>query len=86
MNPQDNEQLRHALLEALNLRAGVALTASGLRRRVELELAFKVAEADVEAALQFLLDRQLIAFDFDPLGSTKWYRITAAGTLAVERG
>lgn len=85
MNSSDNEQLRHALLEALNARAGTALPARGLRRRVETELDFKITEEETTAALEFLKDKQLVTFDYDELGATKWWRITAAGTLAVER-
>ncbi len=85
MNSTDAEQLRHALLEALNARAGVALPARGLRRRVETELAFKITDEEVQAALVFLKDKELVTFDYDALGGTQWWRITAAGTLFIER-
>lgn len=85
MNSEDHEQLRHALLEALNARAGVALPARGLRRRVETELPFKVTEEEATTALGFLKDKGLVTFDYDELGATKWWRITAAGTQFIER-
>jgi hypothetical protein len=87
MNAEDKEQLRHAIREALNARAGVALPARGIRRRVEIELAFKITDDDVNAELEFLrtLTPPQVMYQFDEVGSTKWWQITAAGTLAQER-
>lgn len=87
MKPEDAEQLRLAVRDALYARQGTALPARGIRRRVATELDFEPSLEDVEAACEFWLSKEppQIRFDFDEAGATKWWRITAAGILAVER-
>ena len=85
MNPAQFETLRHAVLESLAARSGVALPVRGIRRRLATEVDFPVEEADVNGALLFLQDKGLVTSDLDPLGSTLWWRATADGILAVER-
>jgi hypothetical protein len=88
MTPEDNELLRLAVRDALYARQGTALPARGIRRRVATELDFEVTEAQVEAALDFWKSQPAapqVLFDYDEAGSTKWWRITAAGVLAKER-
>lgn len=82
----EKEDLRHAVLDVLSTRAPAALPLAGIRRRMVNEVDFDFTEADVAAVLFFLADKNLVKAETDPLGSSKWWRITADGQLAVERG
>jgi hypothetical protein len=90
MNPHQNEELRHAVLEVLATRHPTALQTSSIRRRIEQNevLDFRITDEDVNAALMFLagLTPPLIEFRNDPLGSTKYASASSAGVLAYERG
>lgn len=86
MNAQQKEDLRKVVLEAIALRHPTALTISGIRRRVEAELDFKITDEDVEAALQFLKGLGLATVQFADLGSSQHWQATSKGVLANERG
>lgn len=85
MTTEDSELLRRSVRDLLHARNPAALPARGLRRRLLTELDFEPALEAVEAACEFWRDQGQLAFDYDEAGGTKWWRITAAGILAVER-
>lgn len=94
MNPQpltnaEREELRHAVLEILAERFPVALPVAGVRRWAAREVAFPFTDDDITAALEFWRNDGAdpkATFDFDSAGSSRWWRITQAGLLHVERG
>jgi hypothetical protein len=42
-------------------------------------------DGEIEAAIQFLIDKSWIEMRFSEFGSTKYFRITATGVLLMER-
>ena len=86
MTKNENEMLRHALLETLGLRAGIALPVAGIMRRSAGMVDFKFTPENAEAELEVLKGLGLVEFHFDELGSTKYWEATAKGVLFVERG
>lgn len=86
MNPQQKQDLRHVVLEAIALRHPTSLAVNAIWRRVKSQVDFEITEADVEAALEFLRGLALARFETDGLGSTKYWQSTSAGVLANERG
>lgn len=89
MNPEQNQALRHAALEVLATREGIAWPARTIRRRITDDdlVEFKPDEADVARALDFLcgLAEPLIKRLIDPLGSSNCYQATSEGVLHWER-
>jgi hypothetical protein len=89
MLPQlQREELRYAVREQLVIAKTVALSADMLQRRVERArlLDFSFTTADVEDALAVIVGLEHAREEPHPLGATKYYRATAAGVLAHERG
>lgn len=85
MTADDRELLRHATLECLAATHPVPVTPAGVLRRVQVSMPCTVSPDDQRAALLFLRDLGHADFLHDPAGATQWWRITAAGTLALER-
>ena len=85
MTTQEKELLRHAALEALAARQGIALTVAGIARRVRTEVDFKFTDEELRAELDFLMSLGFVGFDFDELGSTSYWKVTAKGVLHYER-
>jgi hypothetical protein len=86
LTPDQREQLRHVLLEALVVRAPAAYPLRALRRAIAHDVPFPCGDADLEAALQFRVDAGHLAVRYDDAGSTRYWRATAEGVLAHERG
>lgn len=85
LNPEQKEELRHAVLAAAAVRAPAALTVPQLTRAVKREVPFLCDATDVVAAAEILKDLNLLEASTDDLGSTTYWRATAAGILYVER-
>jgi hypothetical protein len=86
-----NEQttdLRHAALQFLYERSLLAFTPEAVARLTHRRgmVDFEPTAGDARAALELLKGLGFVEAIRDPLGSAVSYRITAAGTLAVERG
>jgi hypothetical protein len=91
MTPKQNEELRHAALHVLAVRFPTALHIPAIRRRLDIEklLDFQPADADIEAAMAFLVGitpRPLLQPVTDGFGATHYWKATADGVLAWERG
>jgi Fe2+ or Zn2+ uptake regulation protein len=83
---EDREELRHAVLEVVYARPGPVLTARAISRVVQRAVSFTVDEEDIRAELQFLKNAGYVESVRDDLGSTEYWKVTAAGTLFYERG
>lgn len=86
MSTDEKEFLRHAVLECLGSRHPAALPLAGIRRRVQVTVDFRFEDAELESALEFCKGQGWARYDFDELGSSKWWSATAAGVLLIERG
>jgi hypothetical protein len=88
MNSEQNEALRRAALEVLAARHPVAMPSRAIRRRIETEqlVDFRFEDEALLSALSFLEDSDYLSLSLDSLGSTAYWRATAAGKLAFERG
>lgn len=82
------EELRHAALEVLASRPGIALPLPGIRRRIEQGnlIDGKIADEELRAALAVLISLGLADVAHDKLGSTEHFQATGEGVLAFERG
>jgi hypothetical protein len=88
LTTEQKEDLRHAALEALAIRAPAALSPRQLIKAVKKEVDFLFEESDLVAALNLLegvAPHPLAASTTDELGSTMYWSATAAGVLHVER-
>jgi hypothetical protein len=81
--PERNEEVRYAVRQYLAERPSIAQMVSTIRQRLAMENDFTYAE--VQAALDFLVSLEQVKLTVSKLGSSKYYQITAAGTLAHER-
>lgn len=81
--PERNEEVRYAVRQYLAERPSIAQMTSTIRQRLAMENDFTYAE--VQAALEFLVSLEQVKLTVSKLGSSKYYQITAAGTLAHER-
>lgn len=84
MTQLQKEELRRLTLGWLAERAALAFSAASIHRGVNRELPH--TPADAEAALSMLLDLGLLREVPNRLGATRYYKISAAGTIAHERG
>jgi hypothetical protein len=85
--PSDQERLeeiRYAVRAHLYDRQGVSQSAGTIRRNLSREIR-DLTDAEIEDACRLLVDLDQVAIDTSELGSTRYYRITAAGILAHER-
>jgi len=82
------EQLRVAAREVLATRPGIALDLPGIRRRIDQDKLVEFAYTNVElrGTMTLLLDLGQITLIHGTLGATEYFRATAAGMLAFERG
>ena len=85
LDNQQKEDLRHAALAALAVRAPAALSTRQLARAVKRDLDFLFEETDVAAALALLEGLKLAESAVDNLGTTTYWRASAAGVLKHER-
>lgn len=84
LEPQEKkEELRQAVRAYLAERPAAAQSAATIARGLRGEHA--CSEQDVQDALLFLADLGHVASVRNPLGSTVYWRATAAGILAYER-
>ena len=79
-----NEEVRNAVLDYLGARPSVSQTADTIFRRLKTEYP-ELTLADINAALIFLENQKFVEFNFDKLGSTKYWKSTSEGVLYVER-
>lgn len=84
---RNNEELRHAALDVLALRHPVALDIAGIRRRIIQGrlVDHDFTDADLLSALDTLSGLGYSEFVTDELGSTNYWKATAAGKLFYER-
>lgn len=82
---EQKQDLRHAALAALAIRAPAALALRQLFNAVKKEVDFLFEDADLTAALEYLAGLGLAKADVDDLGSTKYWSATTAGIQKFER-
>lgn len=78
------EEIRLAVRAYLADRPAIAPRLAAIARGIFPDTG--TSEAEVEAALQFLIGLGQVEAVTAALGASKGYRITSAGTLAHERG
>ncbi|MBB5351074.1 hypothetical protein HNR46_001308 [Haloferula luteola] len=78
------EECRHAVRGHLYARQAISQSATTIRRGLAREYDFTLSE--VEAAAEFLTGLEQLSVTPDALGGSRYYRITAIGILAEERG
>ncbi len=83
-DPARAEECRYEVRHHLATRSTLAQDTATIHRSLARRHDFKLEE--VTAALTFLVDLAQVKQILASLGSTKFYQITAAGTLADERG
>lgn len=86
MTAPELEELRHATLQELAARYPTAHLAPTIRRKVAESVMFPVPVEALDAALEFLREKNFVACERDGLGSSKFWKATAAGVQAQERG
>lgn len=86
MTPEQNEDLRHAVLEIVASRHPTALPVRAIRRHAANEVGFQIDDAATMAAAEFHVGLGNFTVAPDPLGSSKYYTATPQGVLAFERG
>lgn len=80
------EECRAAVLEYLADRPAVAHHANTVRRSLNANYRGDWTEEEVAAALAFLVSAGHASEVTHPQGATRFHQVTAAGTLAHERG
>lgn len=78
---QRREEIRREVRAYLAERLGLAFSAASIARSVR-----NCSEAEATTALALLISMGQAEENPDSLGATLYYRITAAGALAHERG
>ena len=84
MTSQQKEELRRLVLRFMAERAALSYNAASVQRGVGREMAHTQPEA--AEALELLLDLGWLKLVPNSLGAARYYQISAAGTLAYERG
>jgi predicted transcriptional regulator with HTH domain len=79
------EDIRRETLQHLYDRRPLRQEVATIARRVSRQLG-EVGAREIDEALDFLSDLQLVDSKRDRLGATQYWRCTAAGALQVERG
>lgn len=88
LDTEQKEELRHAALDALAVRAPAALAPRQVLNAVKKEIPFHVELHELVAALELLAGvkpEPLAEFVTDDLGATRYWRATSAGVLKAER-
>ncbi len=83
-DPTRAEECRYEVRHYLAVRPTLAIDARSIHRGLSRSFDFTFSE--VEAALAFLTSLDQVRGNPAALGPTRHYQITAAGTLAEERG
>lgn len=84
MNQMQKEELRRLVRTWLAERGALSFNAHSVHRGVSREIA--CTEPEVEDALTLLTGMGQVSAAHSELGSTLYYKVTAAGILANERG
>lgn len=84
-NQTRREEARREARRYLANRPGLAFAADAVRRSVNHD-GFDFTGEEIADALTFLVGLDQAETMPNPLGATRYYRITSAGTLAHERG
>jgi len=85
MNTQEKrEDCRREVRRYLADRPSLAFRTETIRRNVDREFDFTLDE--VRDALAFLASAKQVEIEPESLGATEYFKITAAGILAHERG
>lgn len=84
MTPAEKEELRELVRAHLADRPRIALSAQDLHRPISRKIHCTIPE--IEDALELLCGLEQVIRTIAKLGSTKFYQISAKGTLAYERG
>lgn len=79
------EEIRHAVLAHLAQRPRLAFAAGAIVRSVNRDGGDYTTEETAEAC-ELLVGIGFASWDPDPLGSTRYYKVTGAGVLQYERG
>lgn len=87
LTPEQNEDLRHVVLEILATRHPAALPARAIRRRAADEVDFLITDDHIKGALEFLkgMTPPQVMSTRDDLGSSEYWNATSSGVLAYER-
>lgn len=80
----ENEHLRRAILAELYRTRAIRVPSSYVQRASQRECGAEAAAVDAELA--FLESAKLIDHEADSLGSSKYWKLTAAGVVQHERG
>lgn len=80
------EEARRQVRKMLAERCSTRHRASYIRHRVNADTGERYTDAEIEAAISFLEKAKQIDFEEEGLGATRYWKITAAGILAHERG
>ena len=83
-NQERREECRREVRRYLAERPSLAFRAETIRRNLAREFVFTAEE--VRDALAFFVSAKQVEIEPDGLGATDYFKITAAGTLAHERG
>lgn len=90
MSAQEHQDLRLAVREVIAARYPTAMAVASIRRRVEQDqmLDFKITDEGVMSALAYLaeLNPAQAEKSLASLGATDFWKATAAGVRAWERG
>lgn len=86
MTAEEKGDLRQTALEVLVACYPVPRQAPAVRRKVSRIVMFQVADAEVEAALEFLRESGLVTRQSNSLSAVNYWRATKDGVLMVERG
>lgn len=86
-NPQQQQEMRHTVARYIANRYPAAMTpqtvCDGIRAQHSIPFDFDLD--DINSALAFLLDLQMVIRHSDPLGAGWWYRMSATGKTAADR-
>lgn len=87
LTTDQKEELRHAALEALAIRAPAALSLRQLSRAVRKDVPFLFEEPDLFAALAVLsgFHPPLVRAMNDELGASQYWSASTDGVLFIER-
>lgn len=83
--PEQNQELRHEVLNVLAQRHPTALSTKQIHHRAAMSVDFAISEESVHAALEFQKGLNHVSLVPDAFGSTKYWTATSAGVLAWER-